>query len=339
MENIPVLPVFFRYCRRMARAFLLAGLGFGMMFLVTLLYRAPLALPTYACCLVGTVGLVFFGFGFARYYRRHAVLRMLLAQCGTKLAELPEPRDLLDEDYHALIETLEANRIAAEAEAARAQSDAEEYYTLWSHQIKTPLASMRLLLQESPGMERRDAFVQELFLAEQYTDLVLGYLRLGSIHTDLDPQTRALEPLVRGTVKRMSALFIYNKNISLQIAPLPDMIVTDAKWFSFVLEQLLTNAVKYTPAGMVRVYPDPAQPDTLVIEDTGIGIRAEDLPRIFERGFTGGNGRGGQRSTGIGLYLCREVLRKLGHAISITSEPGVGTAVRVCFARGKIEVE
>ena len=106
MENIPVLPVFFRYCRRMARAFLLAGLGFGMMFLVTLLYRAPLDLPTYACCLVGTVGLVFFGFGFARYYRRHAVLRMLLAQCGTKLAELPEPRDLLDEDYLALIETL-----------------------------------------------------------------------------------------------------------------------------------------------------------------------------------------------------------------------------------------
>lgn len=339
MENIPVLPVFFCYCRRMARAFLLAGLGGGTLFLVTALYRAPLELPVYACSLVGAVGLVFFGFGFARYYRRHAVLRMLLAQCGTKLAELPEPRDLLDEDTHAIIEALEAGRIAAEAESARAQSDAEEYYTLWSHQIKTPLAAMRLLLQDSPGLAARGAFAQELFLAEQYADMVLGYLRLGSIHADLDPQTRALEPLVRGTVKRMSALFIYNKSVSLQIAPLPGTIVTDAKWFSFVLEQLLTNAVKYTPAGMVRIYPDPAQPGTLVIEDTGIGIRAEDLPRIFERGFTGGNGRGGQRSTGIGLYLCREVLQKLGHTISITSTPGVGTAVRVGYARGKIEVE
>lgn len=339
MENIPVLPVFFCYCRRMARAFLLAGLGGGTLFLVTALYRAPLELPVYACSLVGAVGLVFFGFGFARYYRRHAVLRMLLAQCGTKLAELPEPRDLLDEDTHAIIEALEAGRIAAEAESARAQSDAEEYYTLWSHQIKTPLAAMRLLLQDSPGLAARGAFAQELFLAEQYADMVLGYLRLGSIHADLDPQTRALEPLVRGTVKRMSALFIYNKSVSLQIAPLPGTIVTDAKWFSFVLEQLLTNAVKYTPTGMVRIYPDPAQPGTLVIEDTGIGIRAEDLPRIFERGFTGGNGRGGQRSTGIGLYLCREVLQKLGHTISITSTPGVGTAVRVGYARGKIEVE
>ncbi|MBD5093097.1 MAG: HAMP domain-containing histidine kinase [Subdoligranulum sp.] len=339
MENIPMLPVFFRYCRRMGRAFLLAGLGFGMLFLVTILYRAPIELPLYACSLVGTVGLLFFGFGFGRYYRRHAALRMLLAQCGTKLAELPEPRDLLDEDYHALIETLEANRIAAEAEAARQQSDASEYYALWSHQIKTPLAAMRLLLQDSPELARRGAFAQELFLAEQYADMVLGYQRLASIHADLDPRALALEPLVRETVKRMSTLFIYNKNISLQIAPLPGTIVTDAKWFSFVLEQLLTNAVKYTPAGMVRIYPDAAAPDTLVIEDTGIGIRAEELPRIFERGFTGGNGRGGQRSTGIGLYLCREVLQKLGHTIAITSTPGVGTVVRVGYAREGIEVE
>lgn len=339
MENIPMLPVFFCYCRRMGRAFLLAGLGFGMLFLVTVLYRAPLDLPIYACSLVGTVGLTFFAFGFGRYCRRHAALRMLLAQCGTKLAELPAPRDLLDEDYHELIETLEASRIAAEAEAARQRFDAAEYYTLWSHQIKTPLAAMRLLLQDTPELRRRGAFMQELFLTEQYVDLVLGYQRLGSIHADLEPRALALEPLVRDTVKRMSALFIYNKSVSLQIAPLPGTIVTDTKWFSFVLEQLLTNAVKYTPAGTVRIYPDAAAPDTLVIEDTGIGIRPEDLPRIFERGFTGGNGRGGQRSTGIGLYLCREVLQKLGHTIAITSAPNVGTVVRVGYARGPIEVE
>lgn len=339
MKRDSVCYVFLCYCRRMARAFLLAGLGGGALFLVTALYRAPLELPAYACCLTGTVGLVFFGFGFLRYLRRHAALRMLYAQRETKLSALPEPRDLLDEDTNALIEALERGRIEAEARAAARQADAEEYYTLWSHQIKTPLAAMRLLLQESPAFERRGAFAKELFLAEQYTDMVLGYQRLGSFQSDLDPRACALEPLVRETVRRMSALFIYNKAVSLQIAPLPGTLVTDAKWFSFVLEQLLTNAVKYTPAGVVRIYPDAAAPDTLVIEDTGIGIRAEDLPRIFERGFTGGNGRAGARSTGIGLHLCRAVLTKLGHTIAITSTPGVGTAVRVCYARAELAVE
>ena len=144
-----LLPVFFSYCRRMLRAFLLVALGGATLFVVTILYRAPLELPLYTCCLVGAVGAVFFFSGFARYYRRHAALRMLRAQCATKLAALPAPRDILEKDYGDIIAALERNRLSAAADAAHREADATEYYTLWSHQIKTPLAAMRLLLQES----------------------------------------------------------------------------------------------------------------------------------------------------------------------------------------------
>ncbi len=339
LDTRTLFHVFFSYCMRMRKAFLLALLGGGTFFFVTILYRAPVELPIYTCSLVGAVGAVFFCFGFARYAKQHAILCTLLTQSATRLSELPLPRDLIEKDYNALIEALEQNRLDALASAARRKADATEYYTLWSHQIKTPLAAIRLVLQDNPNMPSRDILSQELFKTEQYADMVLGYLRLGSIHSDLSPENLPLEPLVREGVKRVSTLFIYQKRVSLQISALPGTIVTDKKWFLFVLEQLLTNAVKYTPQGFVRIYPDPAVPDTLVIEDTGIGIHAEDLPRVFERGFTGCNGRGGARSTGLGLYLCHEVLTRLGHTISIRSTLGVGTAVRICFARGALAVE
>ena len=143
----------------------------------------------------------------------------------------------------------------AAADAARREADATEYYTLWSHQIKTPLAAMRLLLQESPDIPGRSAFAQELFKAEQYVDMVLGYLRIGSIHADLSPQEVPLEALVRESVKKVSTLFIHQKSTTLQISSLPGTVLTDKKWFSFVLEQILTNAAKYTPRGTVRTSP------------------------------------------------------------------------------------
>ena len=229
-----LLPVFFSYCRRMLRAFLLVALGGATLFVVTILYRAPLELPLYTCCLVGAVGAVFFFSGFARYYRRHTALRMLRAQCATKLAALPAPRDILEKDYGDIIAALERNRLSAAADAAHREADATEYYTLWSHQIKTPLAAMRLLLQESPDIPGRSAFAQELFKAEQYVDMVLGYLRIGSIHADLSPQEVPLEALVRESVKKVSTLFIHQKSTTLQISSLPGTVLYYKKWFSFV---------------------------------------------------------------------------------------------------------
>ena len=282
------------------------------------------------------MGAAFFFSGFARYYRRHTALRMLRAQCATKLAALPAPRDILEKDYGDIIAALERNRLSAAADAAHREADATEYYTLWSHQIKTPLAAMRLLLQESPDIPGRSAFAQELFKAEQYVDMVLGYLRLDSESTDYVLRDTDLDGLLRQAVRKFARMFILKK-ITLDFRETGRTVLTDGKWLSFVVEQVLSNALKYTPAGgRIRIYGDG---ETLVIADSGIGIRPEDLPRVFEKGFTGYNGREDKKSTGIGLYLCRRVMDRLNHGISIVSRPGQGTLVRLDLSRGRRVVE
>ena len=133
-------------------------------------------------------------------------------------------------------------------------------------------------------------------------------------------------------------VFIHKK-IQLRFEEFSCKALTDEKWLLFVIEQLLSNALKYTSKGSVSVRMAPGVRQTLIIEDTGIGIHPEDVPRIFERGYTGYNGRMDKKSTGIGLYLCREILKKLGHTIRIASEPGVGTKVFIDFSRDDIEIE
>lgn len=191
---------------------------------------------------------------------------------------------------------------------------------------------MRLLFQETPQPELE----VELLKIEQYVEMVLGYLRLGSGSTDYVFREESLDSLLRQAVRKYARLFILKK-ISLDFQETNRSVVTDEKWLSFVIEQLLSNALKYTPeGGQIRVYNDG---ETVVIADSGIGIQEEDLPRVFEKGFTGFNGRENRKSTGIGLYLCREVMDRLNHDISISSRPGQGTLVRLDLSRKRSFVE
>ncbi len=233
-----------------------------------------------------------------------------------------------------------------------------DYYLMWTHQIKTPIAAMKLLLERSE-LPDRDSFLmkEELFKIEQYVEMVLVFQRLESISDDMVLQEYNLQSLVRQAVKKYSVLFI-NKGLKLQLGELDFGIVTDEKWFVFCLEQLLSNSIKYTSRGSISVWAEAgtagralrAEPGTeemlqaglksgkrvlLLLEDTGIGIRAEDLPRIFERGFTGYNGRLDKRSTGIGLYLCRRVYEKLGITVQVESEDGQGTKVTLGIPRAE----
>ena len=197
---------------------------------------------------------------------------------------------------------------------------------IWNRSKAQALAAMRLLLQEEPRPELEG----ELLKIEQYVEMVLGYLRLGSGTTDYVFRSCELDALIRQSVRKYARLFILKK-ISLDFRETGKTVLTDEKWLSFVIEQLLSNAVKYTPeGGCVRIYGDG---ETLVITDSGIGIQPEDLPRVFEKGFTGFNGREDKKSTGIGLYLCRQVLDRLNHGISISSRPGQGTLVRLDLSR------
>ena len=212
-----------------------------------------------------------------------------------------------------------------------------DYYTLWAHQIKTPIAAARLLLQAEPAPSRTELEV-ELFRIEQYVQMVLGYLRLDSDSSDYVLRRYDLDAILRSCVRKYARLFIL-KRIELELDETHAKVLTDEKWLTFVIGQLLSNALKYTPEqGRISVtWADATQ--TLTIGDTGIGIRPEDLPRVFEKGFTGHNGREQKKSTGIGLYLCRRVLGKLGHTIAITSTPGQGTQVQIGLAAAEQVVE
>ena len=213
---------------------------------------------------------------------------------------------------------------------ARCQiSEANRYYIRWSHQIKTPIAALRLLLEEEEP--DRAAMEGEIYRIEQYVEFALQYQRLEGGHKDLVFAHYSLESIVKKALKKTGVLFRRTK-LALELGNLQTDVLTDEKWLVFVLEQVLTNAVKYTRKGKISIYLDPEKEKTLVVEDTGMGIRPEDLPRIFEWGYTGYNGRIKNRATGIGLALCRQTMEMLGHRISAKSEPGKGTCIYLDLA-------
>ena len=194
---------------------------------------------------------------------------------------------------------------------------------------------MRLHLQsEDTAQSRR--LLQELKRIERYVEMVLTFLRLGSDSTDYVIKSYDLDSIVRPAVKQFAGEFI-SKKLTLRYEPLSASVITDEKWLSFVIEQIISNAVKYTDSGGVSLYMEA--PQTLCIADTGIGIAPEDLPRIFENGYTGFNGRTDKRASGIGLYLCRQICSKLGHGLSASSEVGKGTVIRIDLSRQPITME
>ena len=178
--------------------------------------------------------------------------------------------------------------------------------------------------------------LEELQRIEQYVEMVLTYLRLDAGSTDYVIKEYSLDDIVRQAVRKYAAQFI-RKKIRLVYEPLNVTVLTDEKWLLFVVEQLLSNALKYTRSGSVSITLE--QPKTLCITDTGIGIAPEDVPRIFEKGYTGYNGRQDKRSSGIGLYLCRRICHNLHHGISIRSAVGKGTAVLLELESTVLEVE
>lgn len=289
----------------------------------------------YALTISGAVSAAVLASGFPAYLSRHRELLALMENCGGNLGPLPAAADLIEKDYQIFLHLLDASRLEGLERAEAKKEKEQQYYTLWAHQVKTPIAAMRLLLQEETDAPKAE-MKQELFKVEQYVEMALQFLRLDAGENDLLLEEIPLERAVKRAVKRVSGLFIHKK-LALTLGDLSKSVVTDEKWLLFVLEQLLTNAVKYTKTGSVFIGIEEGQ--TLIIRDTGIGIRAEDLPRVFEWGYTGYNGRADQRATGIGLYLTRQALALLGHTITLESEEGKGVRVSIHFGREKLEIE
>lgn len=284
----------------------------------------------YALLLGTAAAAVFAVFDFGRYMGRIYSLEKLVGRFP--LGRLPAPRGSVEETYNAMVTAQEDERMRLVAKLEETQRDAQEYYTLWAHQIKTPIAAMRLQLQQDE-MPPAALLEQELFKVEQYVGMVLEYQRLAGQSADLLLEEYRLESLVKQAAKNMAPLFIYQK-LTLHLGQIEGTIVTDLKWFVFVLEQILSNSLKYTHKGQVTIQSGPN--NTLLIQDTGIGIPPEDLPRVFERGYTGRIGRQQLRATGIGLYLCRNILKRLGFGISIASQVGKGTTVTLHLQQAQL---
>lgn len=331
-ENDPerggdALKLFFAYLRVHYKSVILFAAFTAICTAVFYLSSLPLSAVLYAFILCMALAALCTAISFSRFVSRHRALVRMQNAVSAGLEGLPSPRGLIEEDWRALLSVLFEAKRCAESDKAAYLSEMNDYYTLWAHQVKTPIAAMRLLLQADtePDISALD---EQLFRIEQYVDMVLQYVRTESPSGDYVLRSYDIDGIVRAEVRRYAKLFI-KKKITLDYQPLGFCAVTDDKWLGFVVGQIISNSVKYTPeGGHIRIKPGSA-PKTFVIEDDGIGISEEDMPRIFEKGYTGYNGRADKKSTGIGLYLCRLVLQKLGHSISAESRIGKGTAMTV----------
>lgn len=261
---------------------------------------------------------------FLIYRKRHLVWLNVLENIEIT-DDLPNPKTLSEADAQEVIHRLKNSYNKKQTEWQQERQEHMDYYTTWVHQIKTPISVMRMTLQSEDTKENRELLAQ-LFRIEQYVEMVLSYLRLGSESTDFVFQEYKVDDVIRQAVHKYASQFI-RKRIRLSYEPTGQTVLTDEKWLLFLLEQILSNAVKYTQQGEVRI--TMPQEKVLQIADTGIGIAPEDLPRIFEKGYTGYNGRADKKSTGLGLYLCRMTAEKLSHQIQVESEVGKGTTFRI----------
>lgn len=309
---------------------------FGTLFIVTFsLFSVPLSAVLYPGILCVIIAAGIMCSDYLHIKRRHELLRKFLTDAEAVIGTLPPPEGIAEHDYADIISALCLARLEQENASKKQLASMKNYYTLWAHQIKTPLASMRLHLQgEDSALSLQ--LQNDLGHIEQYVDMVLAYVRLDCDSTDYVIRSFELDGVIRAALRKFSGDFIAG-HLSLHYSPLGVSVLSDEKWLQFVIEQVLSNAVKYTRSGDVYIYLE--EPMTLCIRDTGIGIAPEDLPRIFENGFTGFNGRYDKRASGIGLYLCRRICSRLGHTISAQSVPGEGTCIRIDLETRRIGIE
>lgn len=268
-------------------------------------------------------------------FRRKYLERQTITDNITLITErIPEPDSPLEEQYAEMLEKLRAFGCELENRYNRERSDSIDYYTTWVHQIKIPISVMQMILQ-TEDTETHRALSAELFRIEQYVEMVLYRFRLDSASNDFVIESVALDKLIRAAIRKYAPQFV-QKKIKIVYDGTDENVISDEKWLLFILEQLLSNAVKYTDSGSVSI---SVTDNILKITDTGIGIAAEDLPRIFEKGYTGYNGRADKKSTGLGLYLCKKAADKLSHKLYAESEIGKGSTFYIDLNSQKIELE
>lgn len=326
------MKLFISYIKYHGKSVGIIAVAAAVLCVIFVLYSLPQEPLYYSVALCTVFSLPIVIADYRAFRRRHTEMQELLSAIVNDIDLLPEPANLPQADYNALAQELFAGKCAAESEKSLAITEMSDYYTLWAHQIKTPIAAMRLILQAMPAGENTAELEEQLFRIEEYVEMVLTYIRSDENGADYVIRLTPLDGIIKEAVKKYRKSFI-RKRIALEYEETDISVVTDEKWLSFVIGQILSNSLKYTPPGGKISICVPTR-NSLTIRDSGIGIASEDLPRVFEKGYTGYNGRADKKSTGIGLYLSKRVLTGLSHSVEIDSTVGEGTAVTIRFPEG-----
>ncbi len=214
------------------------------------------------------------------------------------------------------------------SEMLNQKDDLNAYFLMWLHQIKTPMTVSKLLL-EKPDETTNTKLKMQLMYIEQYINMAMNYLKMIDYSTDMDITQVNLDDIIKNLLKKYSLLFIHN-HISLEYQSNLTYVVSDSQWLTILIEQILSNALKYTENGKITIqYLEDKH--ALEIRDTGIGIRSEDIPKIFDRGYSGFNGRMNEKSSGLGLYLARKISERLNIQIEVESKLSKGSVFRLVF--------
>lgn len=326
MKNRKILRYYFA---ERIRAYLYTLIWIGIFCILFVLYGISIKYIWYPTLLNFAFFIGYSIWDYRRYKERYLQLLYVKNYMDCTLENLPESiggmeivyQELLQEMLHKKNETIHNLKFQIE--------ESIEYVMLWTHQIKTPLTALQLIAGDLKEPQRGECYTR-LFEIEQYQDMMLQYLRLEGGGNDYVFKAYTLSVIVNQSIKYFARIFI-GKGIGVKI-DIPEglIVVTDEKWLVFVLKQIISNALKYTNHnGKICIFVEGEK--TLVIEDTGIGIAPEDIPRLFDRGYTGYNGRKDKKASGLGLFLSKKILENLNHSIAIQSVLNQGTRVEISF--------
>ena len=295
---------------------------------IFMLYQENYELVLYAFVLCMLFGCILMIIDYMNFVKKITEIENLNKRINYDINSLKPNCNDIENGYIDLIKTLFEYNSNMIMNNDKKNDESKMYYLMWTHQIKTPIQALRLLVNDY-NEDNVDEIYHQIFSIEQYVEMVINYNKIDSISNDLLIKEYEIDSIIRGVIRKFSKLFIKSK-LKLNYETLDYFILTDDKWFTIVLEQIISNAIKYTNNGSISIYLNG---DNLIIEDTGIGISEEDLNRVFENGYTGYNGRYDKKSTGIGLFMCKRIMYKLSHKIKIESKINHGTKVIIDISK------
>ncbi|NMD68944.1 HAMP domain-containing histidine kinase [Bacillus sp. DNRA2] len=287
-------------------------------------------------CMIFAVG--YLTAGYFHHRRFYLELKGAIDSKQREIAAiLPEPQNTQHKLFLELIEKFIAENDKQLQTLLDEKRDGQDFIMTWIHEVKLPIAASRLIMENSSGKTVDsvvDKLEDELNKIDQYVEQALYYSRIDTFSKDYFIAEISLNKIVKNSVKKYAKLFI-NKAIRFEMKDMEQFVHSDSKWLGFIVDQILANSLKYTDvSGEIAVYFDEDnKAKRLIIQDNGIGISPEDIGRVFDKGFTGATGRSHTKSTGIGLYLAKQLAQKLGHRLTIESEQGSYTKLIIHFPK------